>query len=139
MSTTRDGEKGPSGEDKGGGKGKGKAQVVGAEEQDGGNNNTSKHADTDEFWSQHSGGERFSKLFGTHGAGGTQEQAEVGMALTPNKEEASDEEIDVAAPDSPTPAGKRNQPRSKKRRGGLRKPQLDGDLRRIRSGGDTGV
>ena len=24
-------------------------------------------------------------------------------------------------------------------RGGLRKPQLDGDLRRIRSGGDTGV
>ena len=70
MSTTRDGEKGPSGEDKGGGKGKGKAQVVGTEEQDGGNNNTSKHADTDEFWSQHSGGERFSNLFGAHGAGG---------------------------------------------------------------------
>ena len=116
MSTARDGEKGPSGEDKGGGKGKGKAQVVGAEEHGGGNNNTSKHADTDEFWSQHSGGERISKLFGAHGAGGTQEQAEVGMALTPNNEGASDEEMDAAAPDSPTPVGKRNQPMSKKRR-----------------------
>ena len=47
MSTACDGEKGPSGEDKGGGKGTGKAQVVGAEEQGRGNKNTSKHADTD--------------------------------------------------------------------------------------------
>ena len=66
MSTTCDGGKGPSGEEKGGGKGKGKAQLVGAEEQGGGNNNTSKHADTDEFWSQHSRGGWFCQNMRRH-------------------------------------------------------------------------
>ena len=70
------------------------AQVVGAADQLGENSNISKHADMDDFWSKRTSGERKSKLFGAHGVENTQKLKEEDMALNPNNEEASDEEMD---------------------------------------------
>jgi len=117
MSATRDDGKSP-----GGGENKGKekdqaAQVVGAENQSGGKENSSKHADEDGFWTERTGAARKSKLFGNHGHEENQEENEAGMALAPNNKVESDEDMELpqlAA--SPTPADRKNQPESKKRR-----------------------
>jgi len=132
MSDQRHEEKGPAE----GGKGKKKeeiaAQVVGAGEKEEYIDNRSKRADTDEFWSSRTSGGRPSKLFGASGTRDTRGKKDVGIALTPNNEEASDEDMDEAnsylptdqelrvqmrqLATSPTPTDKKNQPTTKKRR-----------------------